>query len=341
MKTWMMTGGQPLARFGDLARQAADAGFAGLVVTESGRTAYLSCAAAALSGADVDLATGVAVAFPRSPMVTASAAWELAEVTGGRFRLGLGTQVRAHIERRYASTFDPPGPRLREYVEAVKAVFAAFRGEPLAFHGKYWDLSLLPAMWSPGPIAVADPPVDVAAVNPWMLRMAAEVADGVHVHPLNTPTYYQETLLPNVRPRAGKPFALFVPVFTVAGDTEAERRRTRESCRTMVAFYGSTPNYGFLFEQLGFAGTTDAIRAAQKAGDVAGMSGIVTDDILAHFVVEGTWAELPDRLAARLAPLASAGFDVHAVLYLAGAAAVNDPDAFARYGGLAAAMADH
>jgi len=129
MKTWMMTGGQPLARFGDVARQAAAAGFAGLVVTESGRTAYLSCAAAALTGADLDLATGVAVAFPRSPMVTASTAWELAELSGGRFRLGLGTQVRAHIERRYAAAFDPPGPRLREYVQAVKASFAAFRGE--------------------------------------------------------------------------------------------------------------------------------------------------------------------------------------------------------------------
>ena len=342
MKTWMMTGGQPLARFGDVARQAAAAGFAGLVVTESGRTAYLSCAAAALTGADLDLATGVAVAFPRSPMVTASTAWELAELTGGRFRLGLGTQVRAHIERRYAAAFDPPGPRLREYVQAVKASFAAFRGEPLAFHGKYWDLSLLPAMWSPGPIGVPDPPVDVAAVNPWMLRMAADVADGVHVHPLNTPTYYKETLLPNVSSRRGTSngtrFALFVPVFTVAGDTEADRRRTRESCRTMVAFYGSTPNYGFLFEQLGYPGTTDAIRAAQKAGDPAAMAAVVTDDILGHFVVEGTWAELPDRLASRLAPLTAAGFEVHAVLYLAGAAAVSNPEEFARFGELAAAM---
>lgn len=340
MKTWMMTGGQPLARFGDVARQAAAAGFAGLVVTEAGRTAYLSCVAAALSGADLDLATGVAVAFPRSPTVTAAAAWELAEATGGRFRLGLGTQVRAHIERRYGAAFDPPGPRLREYVEAVKAIFAAFRGDtPLAFHGRYWDLSLMPAMWSPGPIGVPDPPVDVAAVNPWMLRMAGEVADGVHVHPLNTPTYYQETLLPNVRPREGSPFALFVPVFTVAGDTEADRRRTRESCRTMVSFYGSTPNYGFIFEQLGYPGTTDAIRAAQKAGDPAGMAAVVSDDILAHFVVEGTWAELPDRLAGRLAPLAAAGFDVNAVLYLAGAAAVSNPDEFARFGSLAAALA--
>jgi probable F420-dependent oxidoreductase len=339
MKTWMMTGGQPLATFGGLARRAADAGFAGLVVTESGRTAYLSCAAAALSGADLDLATGVAVAFPRSPMVTASTAWELAETTGGRFRLGIGTQVRAHIERRYGAAFDPPGPRLREYVDAVKAIFAAFRGEaPLAFRGRFWDLSLLPAMWSPGPIAVPDPPVDVAAVNPWMLRMAADVADGVHVHPLNTPTYHEETLLPNVQKAAGRPFALFVPVFTVAGDTDEARRRTRESCRTMVAFYGSTPNYGFIFEQLGHPGTTEAIRAAQKAGDLAGMAAVVTDEILAHFVVEGTWAELPARLAERLAPLAAAGFEVHAVLYLAGAAAVTNPDEFDRFGRLARAL---
>jgi probable F420-dependent oxidoreductase len=335
----MMTGGQPLARFGELARRAADAGFTGLVVTEAGRTAYLSCAAAALSGADIDLATGVAVAFPRSPMVTASSAWELAEATGGRFRLGIGTQVRAHIERRYGAEFDPPGPRIKEYVEALKAIFAAFRGEsPLAFSGRYWDLSLLPAMWSPGPIGVPDPAIDVAAVNPWMLRMAAAVADGVHVHPLNTPTYYQETLLPNVREAAGRPFALFVPVFTVAGDTEAARRRTRESCRTMVAFYGSTPNYAFIFDQLGYPGTTDAIRAAQKAGDLAGMAAVVTDEILAHFVVEGTWGELPRGLAERLEPLAGAGFDVHAVLYLAGAAAVSDPDEFARFGRLAAEL---
>src|SRR6476469_6286069 len=128
----------------DLARDAAAAGFSGLVITEAGRTAYLSCAAAALA-ADIDVLTGVAVAFPRSPMVTAQIAWELADASGGRFRLGLGTQVRAHIERRYASSFERPGPRLREYVLAVKACFRAFRGiEPLGFTGEFWNMSLLP-----------------------------------------------------------------------------------------------------------------------------------------------------------------------------------------------------
>ncbi|MBV8464194.1 MAG: LLM class flavin-dependent oxidoreductase, partial [Acidimicrobiales bacterium] len=124
MKLDLMATAAPLRTMQRLAADAAAADFDGLVVTESGRTAYLSCAAAALA-ADLDLATGIAVAFPRSPMVTASVAWELAEATGGRFRLGIGTQVRAHITRRYGADFDPPGPRLREYVIALKQIFRA------------------------------------------------------------------------------------------------------------------------------------------------------------------------------------------------------------------------
>src|SRR6188508_502150 len=137
MRVDLMATPMPLARMQDLARDAAAAGFSGLVITEAGRTAYLGCAAATLGAPELDILTGVAVAFPRSPMVTAQVAWELADATGGRFRLGLGTQVRAHIERRYGSDFDHPGPRLREYVLAVRAIFAAFRGEaPLQHEGE-------------------------------------------------------------------------------------------------------------------------------------------------------------------------------------------------------------
>jgi len=135
-----MTLGSPLRTVQRLAVDTAEAGFAGMVVTEGGRTAYLSCAAAALA-TDLDLSTGIAVAFPRSPMVTAQLAWELADASGGRFRLGLGTQVRAHVERRYGALFDHPGPRLAEYVRAVKACFAAFRGPgPLHFEGAFYNM---------------------------------------------------------------------------------------------------------------------------------------------------------------------------------------------------------
>lgn len=327
----MMVMAAPLRQIQDLARDAAEVGFDGLVVTEGGRTAYLSCAAAALA-ADLDIATGIAVAFPRSPMVTAQIAWELAETTGGRFRLGLGSQVRAHITRRYAADFNPPGTRMREYVLALKAIFRSFRGEPLAFEGTWWSFSLLPAQWSPGPLQVADPPIDVAAVNPWMLRMAAEVADGVHVHPLNTPTYLEQTIGPELAAGAASAgrdrgeLTVIVPTFTAVGDSDEERDRWRELARVQIAFYGSTPNYGFVFGQLGFEGTTERIREHQKAGDIGKMAGVITDDILEHFVVTSGWDELGGRLVERYRGKAD-----RVVAYFASTMWAGDRDAFRRW----------
>jgi probable F420-dependent oxidoreductase len=335
MELDLMTAGLPLRRMQDLARDASAAGFSGLVVTEGGRTAHLGCAAAALA-ADIDVLTGVAVAFPRSPMVTAATAWELAEASGGRFRLGLGTQVRAHVERRYGSAFDPPGPRLREYVAALRAIFAAFRGAPLAHEGEFWSLSLLPAMWSPGPIDVPDPPIDLAAVNPWMLRMAGSVADGVHVHPLNTPTYLRDTVLPEVAAgaesggRALVDLAIIVPSFAAPGGTADEVRALREMARMQVAFYGSTPNYAFIFEQVGRPGTTAALRERQKAGDLAGMAAVIDDELLDQFCVSGDWAEVADGLIAR-----HRGVATRVVSYFAGMAWARDPRALGPWGELA------
>jgi probable F420-dependent oxidoreductase len=341
MRVDILTGGLPLTRMQQLARDAQSAGFSGLVITEGGRTAYLQCAAAALA-AEIDILTGVAVAFPRSPMVTAQVAWELAEATGGRFRLGLGTQVRAHIERRYGAAFDPPGPRLREYVLALRAIFAAFRGTaPLGFAGDFVQMSLLPAMWSPGAIDVADPPIDIAAVNPWMLRMAGEVADGVHVHPLNHPTYLREMMLPELlrgaeaAGRSRDDLAVILPVFTVAGDTDDERRRWREMARTQVAFYGSTPNYAFMFELVGRPGITEELRKRQKAGDLAAMSAVIDDDLLAHFICEGSWDELPDRLMDRVGGIAD-----RIVLYGGGTAWAASREYFERLGAVAQVLRD-
>ena len=331
--------GMPLQRAQELARAAERAGFSGAVVTEGGRSAYLTTAAMALATEHLDLATGIAVAFPRSPMVTAQVAWELADTSGGRFRLGLGTQVEAHMRRRYDAPFDHPGPRLAEYVGAVRAAFRAFRGEePLAFEGRFYRLSLLPAMWSPGPIPVADPPVDVAAVNRYMLRLAGTVADGVHVHPLNHRRYLAEVVHPEVTAGAAgagrdpAELRLTVPVLTAAGDDEAQARG-REVARTQVAFYGSTPNYSLLFELLGRPDTTSRIRERQKAGDMAGMAAVVDDDLLDHFVVQGTFDELPDKLVERFAGLAD-----RLVLYFAGAAWGQDPASLEAYGEVARAV---
>jgi probable F420-dependent oxidoreductase len=312
MRVDVMTSPLPLRFAGDLARSVQSAGFSGLLVTETSRSAYLTCGAAAVAAPGLDLLTGIAVAFPRSPMVTAAVAWELAEASDGHFRLGLGTQVKAHIERRYASEFSSPGPRLKEYVQAVRACFRAFAGEEkLDFQGRFWQMSLLPAQWSPGKIAQPAPAIDVAAVNPWMLRMAGEVADGVHVHPLNSPTYLRETALPNIAEgaraagRSPEEIQLIVPCFTAVGDTDEERSRWREMARMQVSFYGSTPNYAFIFEQLGHEGTTERVREKQKAGDIAGMATVIDDDLLSHFVIDSDWDNVTDAIKSRYQGMAA------------------------------------
>src|ERR1700728_3831999 len=158
-----MTIPQPLGQIGELARRTQSAGFSGMLFTETGRTAYLNAAVASQTAPCLELSTG------------------------GNFRLGLGTQVRTHVVRRYGAAFERPGPRLRDYLLAVKACFSAFRSGTLDHHGEFYDLDFITPQWSPGLIDAPDPKVDVAAVNPWMLRMAGEVADGVHVHPLGVP----------------------------------------------------------------------------------------------------------------------------------------------------------
>lgn len=306
-----MTVPGPLSRAGELARRTHAAGFGGLLFTETGRTAYLNAAVASQAAPGLALSTGVAVAFPRSPFVTAATAWELQEATGGRFRLGIGTQVRTHIVRRYGMEFERPGPRLRDYVLAVKDCFSAFRTGKLDHHGEFYDLDFITPQWSPGRIDAPDPKVDVAAVNPWMLRMAGEVADGVHVHPIGEPGYLRETVLPNVAAGAAKAgrsvteIDVIVPVLTIVGDTDEERAKERELVRASMSFYGSTPNYAFIWDEAGFEGTTARIREKQKAGDFAGMAAQITDEHIAVFATESTWDGLADALRQKYGGLAT------------------------------------
>lgn len=336
MRVDVMTTARPLAEMGSFACRVRDAGFNGVLFTEGGRTAYLSAAAAAIAAPDLELSTGVAVAFPRSPMVTAQVAWELQEATAGRFRLGLGTQVRTHAVRRYGVEFDPPGPRLRDYVQAVRACFAAFRGAPLDHRGPYYELTFFNRQWSPGEIDAPDPEIDIAAVNPWMLRMAGEVADGVHVHPLGEPGYLRRVVLPNIAVgaaaagRSAADVSLIVPVMTVVGDTDAERARDRESMRTMISFYGSTPNYAFIWDDAGFEGTTARLREKQKAGDVAGMVAEITDDHVDAFTTEATWDGLAGALLEKYGDIAT-----RLVFYNADD---ETPERFARFGEVARAI---
>lgn len=327
-----MTTPQPLRTIGELARRTQVAGFAGLLFTETGRTAYLNAAVASQAAPGLHLSTGVAVAFPRSPFITAASAWELQEATGGTFRLGLGTQVRTHVMRRYGAEFEHPGPRLRDYVLAVKACFAAFRTGTLDHHGEFYDLDFISPQWSAGPIDAPDPKVDIAAVNPWMLRMAGEVADGVHVHPLGEPGYIARHVVPKVTEGAAKSgrsvsdIAVIVPVMTIVGDSDEERDRERELVRASMSFYGSTPNYAFIWDEAGFEGTTARIREKQKAGDFKAMAAQISDEHIAQFATESTWDGLADALVAKYQRVAT-----RVVLYNA----LADEERIERYGAVA------
>ena len=327
-----MTVPRSLAEMGAIASRTKAAGFDGMLLTEGGRSAYTAATAAAVAEPTLAYSTGIAVAFPRSPMVTAQTAWELNELTGGGFRLGLGTQVKTHIVRRFGMEFSQPGPRLRDYVRAVKACFAAFRGAPLDFHGDFYELTFMPPQWSPGPIDAPDPKIDIAAVNPWMLHMAGADADGIHLHPIAELGYLERHVLPQRAAGASssgrdpEEIALILPVTTIVGDTDEDIAKGRDAARLSLSFYGSTPNYAFIWDEAGFEGTTARIRERQKAGDFAGMAEQLTDDHLAVFCTEATWDGLADALRAKYD-----GIIDRLVMYSPGF----DPENFERYGEVA------
>jgi probable F420-dependent oxidoreductase len=295
----------------ELASTAESAGFSGLMFTETGQTPWMSIAAAAMAAPSLTYSTGIAVAFPMSPMVAASLAWELADNTKGQFRLGLGSQVRAHVERRYGMEFDPPGPRMRDYVHAVQATLAAFRGDAKLDHrGPYYELTMLPPQWMPLSHDHGDVKVDVSAVGPWMTRMAGAVADGVHVHPLHSVHYINERLLPAVAEGAANAdrdpaeVELLIPAFIVPGDTPEEREALAHRARTQIGFYGSTKNYAFQFDDLGFEGVSSRLNDCIKAGDMNGLAATITDEMLDTFAIVGPWAEIADRVIDRYRGLA-------------------------------------
>jgi probable F420-dependent oxidoreductase len=200
---------------------------------------------------------------------------------------------------------------MKEYVQSVKAIFRAFRGEEkLCFEGRYYNFSLLPPPWSPGPIDVPDPPVFISAVLPYMSRLVGEVADGIHVHPFHSPAYVrdvQRVAIEEGLARSGRSLDAITfqcPIMTAVGDTDEELAKTREHARTMIAFYGSTRTYSPIFDHHGFTGLSDELHDRQKRGDMKGMIGLVTDEILEPYIVTSSWNDLASKLVERYRDLA-------------------------------------
>jgi probable F420-dependent oxidoreductase len=323
-----------------LARRVEAAGFSGMLFTEGHQVPWMNIAAASLAAPSLHFSTGIALAFPRSPMVTAEIAWELAQNTRGKFRLGLGSQVKAHINRRYSSTFDKPAPQMKDYVQAVKACLAAFRREaPLRHEGPYYQLSLLTEQWTPSRHDYEDVKVDISAVGPIMVRVAGEVADGVHVHPMHSMHYIKNRLLPGLAEgaaRAGRDASTIdkiVPVIVAAGNTPEEQAIPIREAKTTIAFYGATPNYAFQFDDLGHTGLRDQLRDCLRSGDSERSQTLITEEILNQFAVVARWDDVADRLIERYRGIAA-----RLVIYLASHWREIDPATLERWGQVARAV---
>ncbi len=290
----------------ETARLLESIGYGGLVVEETKDDPFTLIALAAQATTRLRLGTAVAIAFPRSPTVTALSAWTLQKLSRGRFTLGLGTQVRGHIERRYGVPWSPAGPWMREYVQAVRAVWDCWQhGTPLGFAGEHYNLSLMVPLFDPGPIAHPQIPIHLAAVNPVLCAMAGQVADGIRPHPVCTPSYIREVMLPAVRKGAAKAgrsladFRVCMKPLVASARTEAELQAKIRDARARIAFYASTPAYVRAFEHLGLGDVANRAKVFSKQQQWEELPGLISDAVLEQFAVIGTHDEIADKLLAR------------------------------------------
>jgi probable F420-dependent oxidoreductase len=289
-----------------MAREAEALGFDGLWTAETRHEPFLPLALAAEHTRRVSLGTAIAVAFPRSPTVVAHTAWDLQAASGGRLILGLGTQVKGHMERRFSVKWTAPGPRLREYILALRAIWDAWQTRgPVSFRGEHYSITLTTPFFSPAPIAHPRIPIYIAAVNAYNMRLAGELCDGVHLHPFHSAKYLREFALPNIEAglaKTGRPrtaLELACSVFMITGRTAEEVARAREHARTQVAFYASTRTYEPVLAAHGWQDLTPQLHRKSVEGDWAGMAALVTDEMLRDFAVEAPLDGLRDALDER------------------------------------------
>jgi probable F420-dependent oxidoreductase len=300
------TEGDYLRGIGQTARAAEELGFAGLWTSETKHDAFLPLAIAANETHQIGLGTSVAIAFSRSPMEMAQTAWDLQALSEGRFVLGLGTQVRAHITRRFSMPWDRPAARLREYILALRAIWESFQGEgPLAFEGEFFTHTLLTPFFNPGPIEHPEIPVYIAGVNTRLARLAGEACDGFHVHPFHSPEYVRQTVKPSITEGAeavgrdpGK-VTLATSAFVITGENEEETAEQRESVRAQISFYASTPTYRTVLEAHGLEEVGEKLGTMAREKKWREMPARITDEMLAMFAIEAAPDEVGPALRER------------------------------------------
>src|SRR5580693_632202 len=259
---------------GDDARELEREGYDGAWSAETGHDPLLIVAGAATTTSTLELGTGIVVAFARSPMITATMANDVQLISHGRLLLGLGSQIKPHIEKRYSMPWSHPAPRMREYVLAMHAIWDCWNeGTPLNFRGEFYRHTLMSPFFNPGPNPYGAPKVYLAAVGELMTEVAGEVADGLLVHPFTTERYLREVTLPALDrglAKAGRDRSMFQVAFSgmvVAGDTDEERRAASREVRKQIAFYGSTPAYRGVLDLHGWGDLQTKLNELSRSGE--------------------------------------------------------------------------
>ena len=292
MRIDAVTYGQPLAEVGDAVRTARERGFDGWFVSETKHEPLLACAVAGAVSGPMQVGTAITVAFPRSPMHVAYAAHDLQAVTGGRFVLGLGSQIKPHIEHRFSTPWSKPAARMREYVQALQAIWHAWEtGERLAFRGEFYRHTLMSPFFTPDDHGFGPPDVWIAAVGPLMTEVTGEVADGLLCHAFTTARYLDEVTLPNLRRgaeaagRSRDDVEVALPVFVVTGRDEQERAAAELAVKGQIAFYGSTPAYRAVLDLYGWGDLHDRLHRLSLENGWAQMPALIDDEVLGEFAV--------------------------------------------------------
>jgi probable F420-dependent oxidoreductase len=299
-----------LDTFGSRAKRIEAVGYDGLYTAETQHDPFFPLVLAAEHTERMDLATAIALAFPRSPTHLAHIGHDLQKYSKGRFILGLGSQIKAHIEKRFSADFSQPAARMRELILATRAVWKTWEeDDPLRFEGDFYRLTLMTPFFNPGQTGYGPPRVFLAAVGEKMTEVAGEVCDGMFVHGFTTEKYIRETTMPAIERglaksgRSRSDIELSFPTFMVTGESDEEWQTADSAVREQIAFYGSTPAYRPVLEAHGWGDVQDELNALSKRGEWKQMGKVITDDILDAFAVRGSAGELPGLVLGRYGDL--------------------------------------
>jgi len=288
------------------AKRIKDEGFDGLYTVEANRDVFFPLLLASKAQPDLSISTGVAIALPRNPMHLAYQAWDLQRFSQGKFTLGIGSQMKTHIEKRFGIGFERPMARMKDYLQAMNAIFSCWQdGEKMQYEGEFFKHTLMTPMFNPGPNPFGKPKILIGAQGPKMTEMTAELADGININPFTNEAYFRGTQMPAIEKglqkagRSADDFFMHVTALVVTGANEKEFQEAYEVVKSVIAFYASTPNYKTVMEAIGYGELSEKFNTYSKENKWLEMNELVTDEMMQAFCIVGEPHTIADKIIAR------------------------------------------